>query len=138
MTQTDTTQLVNRFYDKLEEQTDKEDRKQKGIKQPDINSKDRKTFIHNFTDVCASMNRDPIVVSSWIAKELCIDTSISMSGTLIMHGTYIKKYTEDKITKYIKENVQCKMCKALHTDINKRDRITYIDCHKCKASIPLS
>jgi translation initiation factor 2 beta subunit (eIF-2beta)/eIF-5 len=124
--------LVDRFYTKLNQE--KEDEKNiKGIKEPDIMTKDRKTFINNFEEVCTSLSREPNTVSSYIAKELVIDTSISSNGMLIINKTYKKKKIMDLIKKYIINCVQCPVCKACDTNIIKVTRINFMDCNKCRA-----
>lgn len=138
MTNTDINYLVDRFYDQLEKHQNELNLKQKGVRALDHLSKDRKTFINNFKDVCASINREPDKVSTYIAKELKIETSISAAGILIIHGSYKKKNIEDIIRKYVMDYVQCTLCKSLITTINKRERITYLDCNACHASVSIS
>ena len=137
MSNTEIDYLVNRFYNELEHQQNASNLKQKGVRKPEHQSKDRKTFINNFTDVCSSINREQELVSAYIAKELKIETSISGAGILIIHGSYKKNSIEELIRKYVIEFVQCTMCKSLNTKINKRNKITYLDCDKCRASVSI-
>jgi translation initiation factor 2 beta subunit (eIF-2beta)/eIF-5 len=65
----DINELVDKFYDKINEMT-AENNKSRGVKRADIMSKDRKTFINNFNDVCISIDRKPETVSAYIAKDL--------------------------------------------------------------------
>lgn len=125
--------LVDIFYDKINDIT-AENHKQSGVKRADIMSKDRKTFINNFNDVCDSLNRKPDIISAYIAKELKINTSITASGILIINGTYKKIFINDLIIKYIVNYVQCPICKSCKTITNKVDKINFIECKKCRAT----
>jgi len=128
----DINELVDKFYDKINEMT-AENNKSRGVKRADIMSKDRKTFINNFNDVCISIDRKPETVSAYIAKELKMNTSITANGMLIIHGTYKKKIVDDLVIKYITDFVQCPLCKACTSTINKVDRINFLECKKCHA-----
>lgn len=103
------------------------------VKAPEIQPLNRKVYIHNFNDVCKSINRDPQDVSTYICKELQIQTSISGNGALVIHGTYKKIQVENIIKKYVVNFVQCFLCKTQDTRIEKINRITSIVCNKCHA-----
>ena len=107
--------------------------KKKGVPTPNIISKARKTFVQNFTKICESIEREQNDLSSYIAKELKIETSISGNGILIIHSTYKKNKIEELIKKYITNFVQCSACKHCDTSITKIAKINYIECKKCRA-----
>jgi len=123
--------LVDKFYSEHTELT-KDDKKIR-IPPPEILSKDRKTFINNFVKLCESMKRKQNELSSYIAKELQIDTSISGNGILIIHGTYKKNNINKLIEKYVINYVQCPICKQCDTYYSKASKTNYIECNKCKA-----
>jgi translation initiation factor 2 subunit 2 len=132
--------LVDRFCDKYKSITGNSNsgRSRTVIKAPEIQSLNRKIYIKNFHDVCTSMNRDPYEVSTYISKELLIQTSISGNGALIIHGSYRKNQVESILIKYITHFVQCPLCKTQNTKIEKINRITYITCNKCHAQSAIS
>ena len=49
-------------------------------------------------------------------------------------GGYQSKHFIKIIKKYIDDYVRCKDCRGLNTEIKKESRLTYLNCHKCKAS----
>ena len=103
------------------------------IKAPEIQPFNRKIYIQNFKDVCASINREPQDVSTYISKELIVQTSIAGNGALIIHGSYKKNQIESIVKKYVINFVQCPLCKTQDTKIEKTDRILFIICNKCYA-----
>lgn len=123
--------LLDRFYEKYAEKNNSMARI--SIPTPDISSKDRKTFVKNFNKLCDSIGRPSIEVSSFISKELMVETSISESGILIINKTYKKNKIEQVIKKYIINFVQCRMCFHCDTIQTKETRIIYIVCNRCNA-----
>lgn len=122
--------LMNRGYGAFESTI--KGSKTKTFIQPVFEKKDRKSYIHNFYDVCASIDRDPEEIKTYIGKELCMDTSIKEGGSLkidaiVKSGLMIQTI----LGNYITENVMCKACKSCHTESQKIDRITYLVCNTC-------
>jgi len=103
------------------------------IKAPEIQPLNKKIYIQNFNDVCASINRDPQDVSTYISKELLVQTSIAGNGSLVIHGTYKRNHIESIVKKYVIGFVQCPLCKTQDTKLEKIDRIPFIICNKCHA-----
>lgn len=110
------------------------DRKKLKLVPPNIEKKDRKTYIHNFTDICNSINRNVDDIRIFIGKELSVDTSIKENGALKI-DTIIKSSNiiENVIKKYIIDHVMCKLCKSCRTKTHKIDRILYLECETCKS-----
>ena len=124
--------LIDKFYNEYAEKI--KDQKKTRVPRPDIVTKDRKTFINNFTEICESIDRKQTDIASYIAKELeTIETSISGVGVLIIHGTYKRTYVEKLITKYITNYVQCPTCKQWNSTITKIAKLNYIECKMCLA-----
>jgi translation initiation factor 2 subunit 2 len=132
--------LIERFSDKYKDITGNSNsgKFKTIIKAPEIQSFNKKIFIQNFKDVCASINRDLQEVSSYISKELVVQTSISANGTLVIHGTYRKNQIESIVKKYVINFVQCPLCKTQDTKIEKNNRINYIICNRCHAKSSIS
>lgn len=108
------------------------------VKEPIIQSHNRKIYIQNFYSVCNSINRNPQDISTYISKEFNIQTSISGNEALIIHGNYRKNDIENILRKYIKIYVQCPLCFTQDTKIEKIDRIQFIVCNKCHAKNAIS
>lgn len=128
--------LVDKFYNEHAEII--KDSKRIRVPPPDILSKDRKTFVNNYVKLCESMNRKQSELSTYIAKELQIETSISGNGILIIHGTYKKHQIKNLIQKYVVNFVQCPICQECDTLITKVTKINYIDCNKCRAKTAIA
>jgi translation initiation factor 2 subunit 2 len=123
--------LIDKFYNEYSEKN--KNQKKARVPPPAITTENRKTFITNFTEICESIDRKQIDVSSYIAAELEIQTSISATGVLIIHSTYKRKRIEDLITKYIINYVQCPTCKRWNSTITKVAKLNYIECKMCLA-----
>lgn len=102
---------------------------------PIFEKKDKKSYIHNFPDVCKSLNRTPEEVKIYLAKELNMDTSIKEDGSLKIDGMPGTAVRVEKIIKqYVIDHIMCKFCKSQLTHIRKDDRISFLDCDTCKSS----
>lgn len=101
---------------------------------PVFEKKDRKSYIHNFQDVCRSINRTPDEVRTYLGKELNMDTSIKEDGSLKIDGM---PKTVGVIEKFIKEyvisHIMCKACKSCKTTVQKVERINFLVCDACKS-----
>jgi Translation initiation factor 2, beta subunit (eIF-2beta)/eIF-5 N-terminal domain len=126
--------LVDRFHIQYTEITGLSDsgKSKTIIKRPEIDIKNKKTFINNFTAICENMNRDVEVVADYIKNELQVKVSISKNG-LVIHATYKKDAIFNVIKSYLTKYVQCSLCKSDNTVIKKIKRITYLICGNCHA-----
>lgn len=122
--------LLDRAYGAI-----KLDKKKIVIPQLIFEKKDRKTYIHNFTAVCAALNRDTEDLRQFISKELAKDASIKENGALKIDSMVQNVGMIESIIKlYTIDYVMCKACKSCKTTIKKEDRITFMVCDNCKAS----
>jgi len=127
----DATYLVNRAYNSLEQiHTNK---KKPTFPQPDIISKDRKTFFVNFNDLCNSINRTHEYVKKYIESEINISTSILGDGGLKFDVSIKPQQIKNLMTNFIKELIICKDCKSCITTIDKESRLTYLCCSNCNS-----
>jgi translation initiation factor 2 beta subunit (eIF-2beta)/eIF-5 len=111
------------------------DRGNDKLVRPIYERKDRKSYIHNFQDVCASLNRTPEEVRVYLAKELNMDTSIKEDGSLKIDGMAKSAgMIEGFIKQYVIDHIMCKSCKSRKTHIRREDRITFLECDTCKSS----
>lgn len=101
---------------------------------PIFEKKDRKSYIHNFQEVCKSINRSPDEIRVYIGKEVNKETSIKEDGSLKIDGMPKSAgVIEGCIKNYVINYVMCKACKSCKTKIQKIDRITYLICDACKS-----
>ena len=105
---------------------------------PDIQNKDRKSYIINFTDFCISINRSTLIVQKHIERGLQIPTSIKENGSLKIDKAIKSITIQNAIKNYIEDHIMCKTCKSVKTVIEKQDRIDYLICNTCKCKIAIN
>jgi translation initiation factor 2 subunit 2 len=127
----DTEYMINRAYNELE--LIHKEKKKPTFVQPNIISKDRKTFFINFEDCCKSMNRTQEYVKKYLESETNISTSILGDGGLKFDVQIKPPQIKNIITHFIKELVICKDCKSCITILEKDTRITYLICNACNS-----
>jgi len=123
--------LINRAYDDM--QRIRAAKKKPTFPQPNIVSKDRKTFFLNFEDMCNSMHRDQEYVKKYIETETNIATSILGDNSLKFDVNVKPLQIKNLITNLIKEYVICKDCKSSITQMHRDNKITYLTCDLCKS-----
>jgi translation initiation factor 2 subunit 2 len=115
------------------------DKKRTKIVQPIFAKKDRKSYIHNFMDVCKSINRDPEEVRRYLSRELNMETSFKENNSLKINAIVRNGSTIDKIIyKYVVDYVQCKSCTSCKTETQRVDRLTYLVCKTCGARVTIT
>jgi translation initiation factor 2 subunit 2 len=131
--------LIERFTTKYREINGSNTNNSKTvIKALNCHTLNKKTFIKNYTEVCESINRHPDDVLKFINSELQVQSSISNDGCLGISGMYKKHQLENIIKKYVISFVQCPSCRTQNTTIEKKDRVRFLRCNKCRASVSLS
>lgn len=101
---------------------------------PKFEKKNKKTYIHNFKEICDAIHHDPEDIKRFISRELRMESSFKKNGALKINGMVTTAVViEDHIANYIREYVMCKSCKSCKTEIQKVDRISYLVCNACKA-----
>ncbi|OYT61500.1 MAG: translation initiation factor IF-2 subunit beta [Thermofilum sp. ex4484_15] len=97
----------------------------------------KRTFIHNFKQICDKLNRPPRHVLRFILRELAAPGTIEGSSAIIQGE--IPKSTIDKlIERYYRRYVVCPICGRPDTFLVKERRIYFIVCGACgaKSSVP--
>ncbi|VBB17804.1 translation initiation factor 2 subunit beta [Yasminevirus sp. GU-2018] len=106
---------------------------------PVIEKKDRKTYIHNFTEVCKSIGRNQDEIQQFLGRELQMATSVKENGSLKIDAIVRATGSIENILRtYVTEYVMCKACKSCKTKTVKEDRITFLECTACKSKSALS
>lgn len=91
-----------------------------------------KTIIHNFKEICDTLNRDPNHVIKFLSKEMA--TAGTLQVTRAMFQGKFPRLTIDRLIKrYVDEFVVCPVCKRPDTKIVKERRFYFITCEACGA-----
>ena len=95
--------LLTRFYEILTSSNpDLLSRKKVSLKPPQIlRIGTRRTLWANFPEICRTMQREPEHVFRFYLAELGTDGSIDGNGRFVIKGTYVPKYIESLLRKYI-------------------------------------
>lgn len=110
------------------------DRKRFVMKPPQV-VKDgaKKVVFINFPEICKTMRRSSDHVFSYMLAELGTTGSIDGSGRMVIRGRFMPKAVEHVIRKYVTEYVLCASCKSNDTDLQKENRLYFIQCNNCGA-----
>lgn len=95
----------------------------------------KRTAWTNFPDFCSKIQRKPEDVSSFFGAQMQSKTYFtSSSGHLTFRGRFSEKAVEDIIRNFLKEQVQCHLCKSYKTERkrNLRMRSWVVECNSCK------
>ena len=122
---------LDRAYDQLELLN--KNKKKPTFPQPNIISKDRKTFFINFDEICIAINRTQEYVKKYIETETNISTSVLGDGGLKFDVQIKPPQIKNIITTFIKELIICKDCRSCITTLEKDTRILYICCSNCNS-----
>ena len=123
--------LLDKLYDDLSNKTDKT--KKNILSKPIISIVNKKTAITNIEKIANELNRKYSDIETYLSYELNMHITQTGEGHMIIGGIVKQPAIEKHIKTYIMENVQCHMCKSIDTGTTKEDRITYLNCNKCKA-----
>jgi len=88
--------------------------------------------IHNFKEVCDTLNRNPNHLLKFLSKELA--TAGTLQGARAMfQGRFTRQTIDRLIKRYVDEFVVCPVCKRPDTKIVKERRFYFILCEACGA-----
>jgi len=91
-----------------------------------------RTTLANFKEVCEALNREPRHVLKFLSGEMA--TAATVQGArAIFHGKFGSETFERLIKRYVKEFVQCPVCKRPDTKIVKERRFFFLICEACGA-----
>jgi len=119
--------LVKRIENSLKNQKTKQFK----LIKPKVKPQHKKTFIFNFEEICACMNRNISDVKQYLETELKISSSINETGNLILNNRYQIQQIEGLVAKYAYEFVKCSACGSGDTKMEKEGRIKFLVCNKC-------
>jgi len=127
----DTKYLVDRLYIELGEHI--KSNKKLVLDRPEISSVNKKTYISNFKEICKKLNRKPEDAKAYFESELRATINLSQDGALVITGVFKQAGVSKVLSSYIKEYVTCKECNSCDTEIIKENRISFLNCNKCKS-----
>ena len=127
--------MENNYLDRAYEQLEllNKNKKKPIFPQPNIISKDRKTFFINFSELCKTIDRTQDHVKKYLETETNIPTSILGDGGLKFDVSIKPQQIKNIITTFIKELIICKDCRTCITTLEKENRLTYMCCSNCNS-----
>jgi translation initiation factor 2 subunit 2 len=124
--------LLDRIYDK-----DSEPKERMILATPQVEFKNKRTFVYNFGTICDFLNRNRNDVMVYFLQELKTNATMSQKGELMLQGRYNPKSINKIIKEYVVSYVICSICKSEKTDIVKEDKIKFVACTKCNSRVAL-
>jgi translation initiation factor 2 subunit 2 len=96
----------------------------------------RRTMFVNFQEISTLLNRSEDHMSQFLTTELGCTASQNAQGRLVLRIRIQERGVTSIVRRYIREYVQCPMCKSLRTELNRdpQTRLFMLDCKKCGAS----
>ena len=98
----------------------------------------KRTFIHNFRQICNLLNRNPRHLARFILRELAAPGYIEENQTLVIQGEIPITTLAQLLRRYMKIYVICPVCNSPDTILVKERRMFFIVCQACgaKSSAP--
>jgi translation initiation factor 2 subunit 2 len=93
----------------------------------------KKTMLVNFSRICSQINRPAKHVMAFLFAEMGTTGSLDGSDQLLMKGKFSIPQYENVLRNYIREYVLCHTCRSKDTELNKDDRIFFLQCNSCKS-----
>ena len=124
--------LLDKLYDDLSSKTEKT--KKNILSKPHITIINKKTIISNIEKIAEELNREYSEIESFMISELNMNITQTGEGHMLINGIIKQQSIEKQLKLFIIEHVQCHMCKSIDTFIKKEERITFLNCNKCKAT----
>jgi len=103
---------------------------------PKIDYLKKWTIIENAKEILDILNRDPSIFIKYLQKEYNVSSKMEENKIIIMKKISFESVNE-KLSKFIREFVQCPVCKKLDTILVKKERILFIRCLVCGAESPV-
>lgn len=128
--------MLNRITDVIKQNTDEASATGniKHLINPKVSRTKTKSTWVNFDQQATALNRDHKHILDFFLSELGCTGNLGSNNEMILVGGFQDKNFLKMIQNYIKDYVMCQNCKCLVTTLEKRDRLTYLVCSKCKAS----
>jgi translation initiation factor 2 subunit 2 len=102
---------------------------------PSVSRRGKKTIFANFLAVCELMKRAPEHVKKYICSEQNTEASIDGEGALVISGRLTPSTVERLLLSYLRTYVKCPVCGSMDTKLDKNNRLLFIKCNQCTASV---
>ncbi len=102
------------------------------IPAPEIYFEGKRTIILNFKKIASSMNREPKILASYLAKELATP-AVYEDPRLIIQTRADLDSLSSAINRFIKKYVFCPACGGPDTKLIKKRRFAVLKCEICGA-----
>ncbi len=127
-------EMLNEAYNQLPAEVFKRERLE--VPRASCTTFGSRTFLNNFKEICDVLNRDPIHVLRFLAREMATSGAIDGSRA-VFQGKFGCETLDRLIRSYMKEFVLCPICKRPDTKIIKEKRINFLVCEACGAKSPV-
>ena len=91
-----------------------------------------RTLIHNFKEIAASLDRDPMHVLKFLTREMATAATFHDSRA-IFQGKFQRDSFERLLQRYLEGYVVCPVCKRPDTRIVREKRLAFLVCNACGA-----
>jgi translation initiation factor 2 subunit 2 len=91
-----------------------------------------RTIVHNFADVADRLDRDPLQILKYLAKEMATAGSFE-GGKGYFQGKFSRETINRLIGAYSNRFVICPVCHRPDTRVERRDRLSFLVCEACGA-----
>lgn len=125
--------LLKRAYSEIENIQQKNKSDKLLLSRPEVTFANKRTFIKNFKDLSQRLNRKDLEIKAFFDAELNAPSSIDGNGMLVIQGRFRQNGIQKVLTNYIKQYLLCSECKSTDTEIIKENRITFMQCKKCRS-----
>jgi len=132
MTDYTTDQLIDRLYRTLEHNNVPRSNKLV-MDSPDVTMVNKQTCFKNFTAICENLKRNTNDVKKFFEEEMSTKTSIDGAGMLMIDGKFRTNNIEKVLLSYMQKYVFCNICNSANTQLDRKDRIQYLECLTCKS-----
>lgn len=91
-----------------------------------------RTIVHNYKEICDTLNRAPDHVLKFLSMEMATAETID-GARAIFQGKFPPETLERLIKIYVNDFVICPVCKLPDTKIVKERRLSFLICEACGA-----
>jgi translation initiation factor 2 subunit 2 len=127
--------LLDRLYSRLEKLGIKPVKSRLEVPPVQVVNMGNRTLLRNFMDYARLFRREPADLLGYLGKALA--TSAHLDGErAIFKGNKDAASIQAAIAKYQKEYVNCPVCGAPDTRLEKVKKIVYLVCEACGARSP--
>ncbi len=99
---------------------------------PSVVAAGNRTYIQNFKQLCAVLNRECQHLMRYMVKELATAGSIEEDHA-VFQGKFNTALINRIVDDYIKEYVLCPVCRGPDTKVIREERFRFLVCEACGA-----